>query len=345
MVSRAGLSGPQGWWSWHHLCGYNDRPCERGTKVTTPESGTGTRVTIGACTFRRQDDLRKLLLSFADLKNASQSVIEILVVDNDVTPSAQSTVEAISSSLPWPCRYVHEPNPGIPQARNRMLDECGDSDFLLFVDDDETVDPNILDEHLRIQKTTGAHFVQGPCVMTVSDDKNRWWLDTTFFRQEKFPDGAARHESWTNNVLIDLAFRRASGVRFDARLRYAGGSDTVFFQDLVRAGGRGAFAAQAVVYERQPGSRLTWRWVLRRQFRYGVTRANTFILREPRYVAFGKCMLRAIAMELLGVGVMFTALYRGKRGLADGLALMARGSGVAMGYFGFRADEYARAQA
>ncbi|WP_324753940.1 glycosyltransferase family 2 protein [Roseovarius sp. Pro17] len=312
--------------------------------MTRPDTGPGTRVTIGACTFRRQDDLRKLLLSFADLNNASQAEIEFLVVDNDVTPSAQDTVAAIAETLTWPCRYVHEPSPGIPQARNRVLDECGDSDFLLFVDDDETVDPDLLDEHLRVQTMTGAHFVQGPCVMTVPNAENRWWLDTAFFRQETFPDGAARHESWTNNVLIDLAFLRASGVRFDARLRFAGGSDTVFFQDIVRAGGRGAFAAQAIVYEKQPHSRLTWRWVLRRQFRYGVTRANTFILREPRYVAFGKCMLRAIAMEVLGFGVLLTALYRGKRGLADGLALMARGSGVAMGFFGFRADEYARAQ-
>lgn len=301
-----------------------------------------TRVILGACTFRRPEGMRDLLRSVAKLRPVESVELEVVIVDNDETPSAETLVKEMSASLPYPCRYVHEPRPGIPQARNRLLSESLSADFLLFVDDDETVDPQLISEHLRIQRQTGASFVQGPCVMTVEDAADTWWLDTAFFSQKTFPDGAPRHESWSNNVLIDMAFIKDSGVRFDDTLRYAGGSDTVFFQDMIRAGGSGAFAAHAVVFEEQPDSRLSWKWALKRQYRYGVTRANTQLLRQPRFKALAWCGARALVMMALGALQSLTGLFKGQRGFANGAALIARGCGLAMGAVGFRADEYAR---
>lgn len=301
-----------------------------------------SKVTIGACTFRRQDGLRDLLASIAKLRCDADVSIDIVIVDNDETPSAKELVQSLAPDLPWPCRYIHEPRPGIPQARNRILEECLGSDFLLFVDDDETVDPELLNEHLRIQKQTGAQFVQGPCIMTVPDTSDAWWLDTAFFKQKTFADAAPRYESWTNNVLIEMQFVERNNVRFDDMLRYAGGSDTLFFQDIVRAGGKGAFAAKAIVYEVQTKSRLNWRWALNRQYRYGVTRANTQLLRKSKPQALIWCFFRSFVMIVAGFLLTLTALYKGKIGLANGAALIARGWGLATGAFGFRADEYAR---
>jgi len=308
--------------------------------MSTPK----TTVKLGACTFRRPDGLRELLGSIAALQCPQDVALEVIIVDNDEVPSAQDLVLSMATTLPYPCRYVHEPRPGIPHARNRLLEESLGADFLLFVDDDETVAPDLVLEHLRIQRQTKAQFVQGPCVMTVDDPSDEWWLQTAFFTQKTFPDGAPRHESWSNNVLIDMGFVKETHTRFDDKLRYAGGSDTVFFQDMVRAGGRGAFASKALVYERQPDSRLSWKWVLKRQYRYGVTRANTQLLRQPKWKALAWCTVRATVMILIGLGLSVTVLFKGKRGLADGAAMITRGIGLAMGAVGFRADEYARQQ-
>ncbi len=303
-----------------------------------------TTVKVGACTFRRPDGLRDLLTSIATLRCPEDVELEIIIVDNDEAPSAQDQVQLLGATLPFMCRYVHEPRPGIPQARNRLLTESLGSDYLLFVDDDETVDQDLVSEHLRIQRQTSAQFVQGPCIMTVEDERDAWWLQTAFFTQKTFADGAPRHESWSNNVLVDMAFVQRTGVRFDDKLRYAGGSDTVFFQDIVSAGGSGAFAANALVYEVQQENRLTWKWALKRQYRYGVTRANTQLLRQSRLKAIAWCAARATVMVAFGLVITLTTLFKGKRGFADGAAMIARGLGLAMGAIGFRADEYARHQ-
>jgi succinoglycan biosynthesis protein ExoM len=301
-----------------------------------------TSIIVGACTFRRPDGLRALLTSLAALHCPDDVDLEIVIVDNDETPSAQTLLRSIGPTLPFACRYEHEPRPGISQARNRMLTESQNADFLLFVDDDETVDPDLVAQHLRIQRKTKATFVQGPCVMTVKDPSDEWWLQTAFFKQKTFPDGASRHESWSNNVLIDMGFVTEHNLRFDEMLGYAGGEDTVFFQDIIRAGGTGAFAAKAVVREVQLESRLTWDWALKRQYRYGVTRANTQLLRRPKLKAMAWCLPRAVVMITLGALIGLSVVFKGKRGLANGAALIARGGGLVMGAIGFRADEYAR---
>ena len=301
-----------------------------------------THLRLGTCTYRRPEGLRALFSSFDELIVPEGVRFDIVVVDNDSEPSSRDLVDELSQHIRWDCFYVHEPNPGIPSARNRVLAEAQNADFLLFVDDDETVTPNLLVEHLKIQRKTQADFVQGPCKMVVEDPADNWWLESIFFSQRTFEDGASRKESWTNNVLINMHKLSETGVTFDEKLRFSGGSDTLFFQDFVRRGATGAYAAYAEVQEVQPTSRLTWKWALNRQYRYGVTRANTMVLREKRSFAVVKCTLTSMAMVAVGLMHFLTSLALGKRGLANAGAFFARAAGVFLGSFGFRAEEYAR---
>ena len=301
-----------------------------------------TPLTVCICTVRRPDGLRNLFGSLQRLETAPDFDLRFCVIDDDDTPSSQALVAELSASLPWPVRYVHEPEPGIPAARNAAIRAAGPHGYLVFVDDDETVAPDWLVQLWAMEKASHATFVQGPCEMTVRDPTQAWWLDTVFFSQRTYPDGAARHESWSNNVLIDLDFVTRHACRFDSALRFDGGSDTLFFQDIIRKGGKGTYAAKAKVFEEQPANRLTWRWALRRQFRYGVTRANTSLLRLPRWKAIPYCLVRGAAMLGVGALLSLTVLYRGKRGLANAGALLARGCGVLLGAAGVHRLEYAR---
>ncbi len=227
-------------------------------------------------------------------------------------------------------------------ARNRILKEAGYHGYLAFVDDDETVHPDWINSLATAMRQTNVAFVQGPVEMTVESPSDTWWLASGFFRQKVFANLSPRHESWSNNVLIDLAFVRESGCQFEASLQYDGGSDTLFFQDIVAAGGEGRFARDAIVYEVQKRSRLTWSWGIKRHYRYGITRSNTMILRQPFLTASGHCIARSSAMLVLGFLSLFTVFVRGRRGIADGVALIARGAGVVSGLFGGKHKEYAR---
>ncbi|MCL3881724.1 glycosyltransferase family 2 protein [Marivita sp. GX14005] len=299
-------------------------------------------VAIAICTYARQTDLELLLSSIRGLEIDDRIAPRVIVVDNDIRKSAQPVVDRFRNSAPCPVHYVHETQPGIPFARNRALAEAGDGGYLAFVDDDETVDPQWLNELVNVALQTRAAFVQGPLLMTVEDTRDGWWLRSGFFRQKEFSNFSHRSESWTNNVLIDLAFVARAGCRFDPQLRFDGGSDTLFFADLVAAGGTGRFASKAIVYEIQKKNRLTWKWATLRQYRYGITRANVVLLRKSTGFAGLYCTMRGMVMIGLGVVQLPRALVRGRAGLGDGIALIARGAGVISGLFGGQRREYAR---
>ena len=302
-------------------------------------------ITVCACTYRRPDQLEELLNSFKQLKTPPGTEVRVCIVDNDIDTSAEAVVNAFSGDLPFSLKYVHEQQPGIPSARNRALAEACDSDFLVFVDDDETVDPHWLVELHKVAIATSAAFVQGPVDMTVEDPADSWWLDTIFFQQRIYPDRSVRKESWSNNVMLNVSQIAPLDCQFDDQLRYDGGSDTLFFQDIVRKGGIGRYAAKARVFEIQPKSRLNWRWALQRQFRFGVTRVNTLKLRYPAIKMYIHCFIRGAGMLVWGIGNFVLAIIRGKRSLADGMAYFARASGVFLGSLGVRREEYARKSA
>ena len=308
-------------------------------KATQPDT---QKVVIGACTYRRQADLAALLDSISKLEPVENTELSVVIVDNDSDPSAQETVEAARAKMPWPVHYAHETQPGIPFARNRVIREAGTEGFLAFVDDDETVEPSWLRQLMAVQRQTDANFVQGPVVMSVEKDSDRWWLDTAFFRQNSFENLAPLKESWTNNVLIDLGFIDRHGVKFEESMQYDGGTDTLFFQDMVAQGGQGRFALNALVHEIQPSGRLRWRWAMMRQYRYGITRSKTALMRRARTSATRYCLIRGSAMIVLGLVKLPSALLTGRSGLAAGLALLARGTGVFAGLLGGNREEYSR---
>lgn len=297
---------------------------------------------ISVCTFKRPQELRALFDTLQKLDIPPDVQVSARIIDNDTTPSARGLSEVLAGEMPFPVSYVHEPEPGLSCARNRALNEAGGQDYLVFVDDDETVSKQWLSELWKVQQETSAQFVQGPVVHRVEDPADQWWIEGGFFTQKTYQDGAPIRESWTNNVLIDLNFVRQHGLEFDHTVRFIGGEDTLFFQDMVRAGARGVYAAKAFVHELQPKSRLTWKWGLARHYRYGVTRALCVLLRRSKASAVTHGLVRSTAMMGVGIATLPLVLVRGRTALAGSLSFMARSLGVIAGLLGRRYNEYAR---
>lgn len=286
------------------------------------------KIVICACTFQRAQPLALLIQSLRTLRISADMSVSLLIIDNESAPKAYQTVLKETEGFTWPVHYVHEPVPGVPSARNRALEEVGKEGYLAFVDDDETVSPDWLLELVAVAKDTGATFVQGPVQHLSEDRAKNWWLRTQFFAQRRFADRAPRKESWTNNLLLDLDFVSRHGLRFDERLRFNGGEDTLFTQDIIRAGGTGAFAAKAWVSEIQSPERLTWSWAVDRQFRCGQTRALTQLLRRSLPWSISYCLVRSFAMTVVAFAWLASSVVLGRRGIANFVALLARASGV-----------------
>ncbi|MCE6969272.1 MULTISPECIES: glycosyltransferase [Rhodobacterales] len=237
---------------------------------------TDRQVAIGLCTFRRPG-VAATLASIGALRWPKGTTGVVIVADNDEVPSARTTVEAAARGLPIPLTYIHAPARNISIARNAVIEAAlaRRIDLLAFLDDDEMVEADWIAELLRVQGESGAEAVLGPVQGEHGPDAPSWMREGAAHdtRPTFLADGVIK-SGYTCNVLIDLAAPAVEGLRFDPARGRSGGEDTAFFDAMLRAGGRIAFAAGALARETVPPERARLGWLLRRRFRMGQTHAS-----------------------------------------------------------------------
>ncbi|WP_299365143.1 glycosyltransferase family 2 protein [uncultured Paracoccus sp.] len=282
----------------------HDTPLDHGTP---PDA-----VLIGICTFRRPE-LAVTLDSLARLDPCGLPVT-IAVADNDAVASARTRVQDIAAAHPMPITYLHAPQASISIARNALLDHARSTGtrLLVYLDDDETVEPGWLAALVRrwrdaANQETGAGAVIGPVRAAYLPGAPGWMAQARV--HDTLPvtraDGTII-SAYTCNTLIDLADPATRDLRFDLARGRSGGEDTAFFADFLAAGGRIAFAPDAIVHETVPADRASMAWLLRRRYRMGQTHASLIARnrsRTGRFKAAGLAGAKAAAcggLALLG---------------------------------------------
>lgn len=236
-----------------------------------------TRIAIAIITRRRPTELARLLASLNDIALPDQCAVEVVVVENDSVP-AQLPMQCI-----WPLRHVLEPIQGIPVARNRALDACANtSDWVLFLDDDETVDPKLLERLVAMQQATAAPIITGPALPRFELGSPTWAERSGAYMPVRHAHGAEISYAFTNNVLFAATLVRGDNApRFDVRMLYTGGSDREFFARLASLGHRIVWADDAITYEWYPVARASYRWLFQRSYRLGTVAPATEAMRTP----------------------------------------------------------------
>ncbi len=262
-------------------------------------------VTVAIPTFRRPHGLERAIASARSRlaeSDMGSRVCEVIVIDNDTDPSAAQVV----ADADWNAlRYVHEPVPGVANARNRALDEA-QGDFLLFFDDDECVGPGWPDGLLDVMHRTGAGLVGGPVRSRFTSPPPDWVDQLGLFVRDDHADGAELSWLRSGNLAIDLDKINGLGLRFDPAFN-GGGEDVRFSTVASRAGVDLRWAASAVVYEDVASDRLNEAWVFERAEN---AMANYLRARDPlplgqlvrtSIVAGGRLVVGSIVM-LVGRG-------------------------------------------
>jgi GT2 family glycosyltransferase len=310
------------------------------------EAATGSpRLSVAVCvlTYRRPDDLSELLPMLARQLMGATFSATVVVIDNDPAGSAVTVCGAAGDAV----RYVHEPTPGIAAARNRALDEAAAADLLVFLDDDERPGPDWLELMVGTYLLDRPVGVVGPVVSEYDVEPDAWVRAGRFFDRLRRPTGSQVKVAATNNLLLDIAVLRRTGVRFDLRFGLSGGSDTLFTRSLTRAAGPLVWCDEAVVVDRVPAGRVTRSWVLRRAFRSGNSWSRTTV--ELADSGFDRLRRRA---QLLGEAAVRLAGGAARWGVgavtrsvslrARGARTVARGAGMAVGVVGYTYAEYRR---
>lgn len=261
-----------------------------------------TPLTIAVCTYRRAS-LTDTLASLMRLDLPEGVAPEVLVIDNDDSPSARSAVETFAATAPLGLRHVHAPARNISVARNAALD-ASRARYLAFIDDDETATPGWLAALLARKEATGADVILGPVRAIYPDGAPAWMRLANLHGAAPVVEDGQIRTGYSGNVLIDRTCPALRGLRFDLALGRTGGEDTMFFAAAHKAGARIEHAPDALVTEPVPPARLAARWLVARRLRTGRTHA----MRLLTLTDTSRPAALAVAAAKIGAAAMLAAL-------------------------------------
>jgi len=312
--------------------------------IGRPSSRTAkTRVTICIATYRRPRMLATLLKALDRLTfhKTPEPLVTVVIIDNDAEASAQESVERAASRARWPLWYGIEPRRGISYARNRSVAAVGkDCDFVVFVDDDEIPHRRWLDELLCAQARHAADVVAGPVLPRFEALPPSWIERGRYFERPRYRTGHRLFVIGAGNALVRARLLTGASDPFRTEFALSGAEDAHLFMRLAQAGARMVWADEAVVDERVPKTRLTWRWVLRRAYSGGNSFARCELdVRPGRGVPLRR-VLKGVARIAQGIGLLIVAPAYGFFGLIDASARVCLGLGMISGVLGYRSERY-----
>ena len=227
-------------------------------------------VSIIIPTQRRLEGLARAARSVFVQAGVDASILELVVVDNDQTPSAAGVARTLAEEAPFPVRYVHEPAPGVANARNAGMTESK-GELIAFLDDDEEAPGEWLAALVSAQRRYEADVVFGPVHARADWDRvgNRLYLERFFSRLGPEESGPIDHYYGCGDSLVRRGALPDPDRPFSAIRNHIGGEDDLLFGAMERAGAKFAWAADAWVWEDPAPERLTLRYTALRAFAYG----------------------------------------------------------------------------
>ncbi len=231
---------------------------------------TDIAVSIVIPTQRRPEPLARAIRSCFAQTGVAPAALELIVVDNDAAPSARAAVEALEAEAPFPVRYVHEPRPGVANARNAGVAEVKGA-LIAFLDDDEEAPPGWLAALIDVQRRFEADLVFGPVRARLPDSviTHRAYLEHFFSRRDPAQAGLIDHYYGCGDSLVRRAALPDRTRPFSDARNHTGGEDDLLFAEMKARGARIAWAPDAFVWEHPAPERTSLRYAILRAFVYG----------------------------------------------------------------------------
>jgi succinoglycan biosynthesis protein ExoM len=240
------------------------------------------RISLIIPTQRRPQGLATAARSAFRQVGVDLAELELVVVDNDQTPSAQAVVQALAAEAPFPVVYVHEPEPGVANARNAAMAQAR-GEFIAFLDDDEEAPEGWLAALLGAQARFDADVVFGPVRGRAPKDiiQHRAYLERFFSREGPAEAGLLDHYYGCGDSLIRRAALPDPNRPFSAIRNHIGGEDDLLFGQMKLAGARFAWAPEAWVWEDPAPGRLSLGYTIPRAFAYGQGPSSACAAKTP----------------------------------------------------------------
>lgn len=232
-----------------------------------------SKVALVVCTYNRCDTLAQLLGNLAHMRLPPGGRVTMVVVDNN---SSDGTADIVASFQPrLPLVYVFERRLGKAFALNAGLGAIGDSDVVVFTDDDVVLPPEWLTRFMSAFDALPRYGWFGGRVLSswpggrppswLHDDTRAalagYFVDYDLGQQsrpyvdgDRLPTGAAM--AVRNDVFEKIGvFREDLGPRGKRR---GVGEETELLERAIAAGYRGFYVADACCHHPVDPRRMRW---------------------------------------------------------------------------------------
>ena len=234
--------------------------------------------TIALCTHNHADRLARTL---AELKRLRSPPVawEFLVVDNGCSDGTADVLANHDWPADWQVRIVREERLGLSNARNRAIADAR-AEYVIFMDDDETPDPDWLCAFHRLVIDKRPDAFGGRIRVMFEDQRPAWVSDEVlgFLGELNRSSEISRlTDPKTSFYGGNFGIRRAVCERvglFDAMLGRkgmdnTGGEEVDFYRRLLDAGLGVWWTPEAVIYHRIQAAKLKRSYFLDLHFRQG----------------------------------------------------------------------------
>lgn len=266
--------------------------------------------TVALCTHNHAE---RLVRTLQDLKALRQPEAgwELLFIDNGCRDATPALLARHVWPQGWQVRVVREEKLGLSNARNRAIAEAR-GEYVLFIDDDETPDPDWLCAYERLIRAHDPDAFGGRQVVLFEDARPAWLKDELLgFLGElnRADEVKPLTDPYTPFYGGNFGFRKAVCEKvglFDAMLGRkgtdnTGGEEVDFYRRLLAAGFKVWWTPEAVIYHRIQAEKLSRGYFLDLHYRMGrmeAIRMRGSGSRLPPPYLFGQ-LLRALKAVLV----------------------------------------------
>jgi len=233
---------------------------------------------VALCTHNHADRLTRTL---ADLRliRSPQAPWELLIVDNGCTDGTPAILARERWPAEWKVRVIREEKLGLSNARNCAI-RAASGEYVIFIDDDETPDPEWLREFEKLIKAHAPDAFGGRIEVQFEDARPTWLSDELlgFLGQLTRDDGVVpltqRDTSFHGgNFGLRRAVCESVGL-FDSMLGRkgsdnTGGEEVDFYLRLLDGGFKVFWTPHAVIFHRIEASKLSRNYFLDLHYRQG----------------------------------------------------------------------------
>ena len=237
-----------------------------------------TKASVAIASIGR-DTLLDTLNSIAAARRPDGMELDVLIADDSRDGAATKLVAAHPvKGLNVTCLAVASSN--ISTARNALL-AAATGDWLIFVDDDEWVEPDWLERLFACQEDFSADVVVGPVYPDYPQETPAWLKAANPLYMDWGARGKRIYTGRGGNTLVNLQLIRSLELTFDEAYGRTGGEDTIFFGQAAERGARIFVTDDAIAREHVPAERLTQSYILSRAVRSGQSYGQMRLARHP----------------------------------------------------------------